>query len=237
MKGEILQAIALLEESLEAFRDVGDQWGIAYSLNDLGLMLHLRGETGEAERQVKQSRAMLRQLGDRRGAAFAAYNLGLIETRRDDHARAQGYYRESLALREAGHDQWGIGASLVQLAAATRALGDREEARHLYLAALRIAWESSVRPVVLETLVGLATLLIEDGKESEADPILAPVAVHPSTPGQLRQRILQVRPGIGEWPGSPARAGVREPWAERAVDDLVRRMLDEVSGPVPAGIP
>jgi tetratricopeptide (TPR) repeat protein len=206
---------------------VGDQWGIAYSLNDLGLMLHLQDDAGDAERHVEQSRAMLRRLGDRRGAAFAAYNLGMIASRRGDHERARQFYRESLSLREEGRDQWGIGASLVQLASETRALGDRAESRELYLAALRTAWNSSVRPVVLEALVGVSTLMIDEGDDPGADAILTQVVAHPATPGQLRNRIAALRPDLEPWSGSATGDGRPESWAVRAVDETARTLVSE----------
>ncbi|HYI25153.1 MAG TPA: tetratricopeptide repeat protein [Thermomicrobiales bacterium] len=226
MKGNHATSAELLEKSLDAFRAVGDRWGIGYSLNDLGLTLHLQGASDTAEKHCEQSWAMLRQVGDRRGAAFASYNLGMIAAHRGDHLRAQSLFRESLALREAGHDQWGIGASLVQLANETRELGDLEEARTHYLAALRIAWNSSVWPVVLEAMVGLATLLFDRGQVDEADAILAPIASHPSAPGQVRSRIDDLRPNLDQWPERPEPGRNADAWAAQAVNTLARALID-----------
>jgi predicted ATPase/DNA-binding SARP family transcriptional activator len=224
MTGDLETATTHLEESLVAFRAVGDRWGIAYSLNDLGLMLHLRGTSEVAEKHCEQSWAMLRQMGDRRGAAFATYNLGTIASHRGEHARAQQLFHESLALREAGGDQWGIGMSLIRLAAETRLLGDGDAARAHYLSALRISWNSSVWPLVLEALVGLASFLLDAGRAEEADAILAPVAKHPSTPGSLSVRIEELRPDLDGWSGWPQPGLPADAWATEAVSGIARAL-------------
>ena len=225
LKGEYAQSRALLEESLEHFRMVGDAWGVAFSLNDLGLVSHLLEENTDAERFCVESRSMFRTIGDRRGHAFAAYNLGMIAARGGDHERAKALYRESLSLREYSLDRWGIAASMVQLATELRETGAPAEARETVMEALRIAWDSSVTPVVLDALVELAALQLEAGEIEDAAELLAAIADHPSTPSQVQQRVDALARGAGITPPERRLINASERWVCRAVDDLARALV------------
>ncbi|HEY3229100.1 MAG TPA: tetratricopeptide repeat protein, partial [Roseiflexaceae bacterium] len=56
---------ALLEESLALFQDLGDTWGIAYVLLNLGGNYQLQGDRREAETLMEESLATFRTLDDR----------------------------------------------------------------------------------------------------------------------------------------------------------------------------
>jgi predicted ATPase/DNA-binding SARP family transcriptional activator len=220
MKGDIAGSIRLLEESLEHYRTVNDAWGIAFSMNDLGLMSHLLGENRDAAEYCGQSQVMFRKMGDRRGDAFATYNLGMIAASNGEHERARRLYQESLARRQDSHDQWGIAASLVQLGTESRILGLSQEARTLYLKALKTAWDSSVTPMVLEALIGLASLLVEDGEMEKAEAWLSKIASHPALPDHLYRQVLEMR---GERPSEvPA---THDRWAVEAVNDVAKALV------------
>ncbi len=223
MKGDLRLSRRLLEESLACYRAVDDHWGIAFSLNDLGLVSHMLGEGDEAERFCEQSRVMFQKIGDRRGNAFATYNLGMIAARDGNHERARRLYWDSLTLRQDSHDQWGTAASLVQLGTESAALGSPSEARVFLLRALRIAWESSVTPVVLDSLVGLMILAIDAGDESDIVPVLSAVLAHPAAHGQLRTGVIDL---IGRYDLPITPGAEPDRWAVKVVDDLVRGMLE-----------
>jgi tetratricopeptide (TPR) repeat protein len=191
-------------------------------MNDLGLVSHWLDERDAAERFCEQSRIMFRKIGDRRGNAFATFNLGMIAARDGHHERARRLYSESLALRQDSHDRWGTAISLVHLGAESRELGNLEEAKTLLLRALRIAWESSIPPAVLDALLGLATLALENGDTAGAMAILAAVEAHPASHGQLQDDLAAIieRHSL---PIDPVSQPDR--WAIGAVDDVVRSLL------------
>jgi predicted ATPase/DNA-binding SARP family transcriptional activator len=220
MKGNLGHSRELLEESLQVFQSVHDRWGTAFSLNDLGLISHLMKDEVEAETFCEQGRAMFRSIGDRRGNAFATFNLGLIASSQGEHTRSQRLFRESLALRQDSHDQWGIAASLVQLAAEARNVGSPLEAQRLYLRALQVAWESTVTPMVLDAMVGLATLKLDADEIDEAEDLLGAVVAHPAIPAELRSRITTLRPDL-----APPNSGDHGLWAIESVNDLAKQLL------------
>ena len=181
-------------------------------------------ERGEAERFCEQSQAMSRKIGDRRGNAFATYNLGMIAARDGNHERARRLYWESLTLRQDSHDQWGTAASLIQLGTESAALGAPAEARVFLLRAMRIAWESSVTPVVLDALVGLASVAIDAG-DDDADAVetFSAVLAHPATHGQLRSKVSNLiqRHGLPITPNAQP-----DRWAVKVIDDIVRQLME-----------
>ena len=131
IEGEFKEARRLVELSSGRYREVGDAWGEALSLNDVGLMSHFLGEPELAQQCCEESHRMFRAIGDRRGNAFATYNLGMSASRSGSHERARRFYRESLAVRQDSHDQWGIAASWCNWKPDSRSLGQLQESRAL----------------------------------------------------------------------------------------------------------
>ena len=66
----------LFEESVELFREAGDRWGVAESLNNLALTAEMQGEIGRATALNEESLRVRRELGDKRGIVMSLNNLG-----------------------------------------------------------------------------------------------------------------------------------------------------------------
>src|SRR5665811_955646 len=224
-KGDCGESLGRVDERLAQFRAVRDAWGVAFSLNDLGLISHVLGDDDEAYRFCEESLAMFRRIGDRRGHAFAAHNLGAIAAYRGDYDRAKRLLREALALRQESEDQWGVASSYVQLGSVARVVGSGQEARTFLVKALEIAWESSVTPMVLDALVELSSLFLDEGQDERASEILAAIAAHPAIHGHMRERIAEMSAGSKIQSGVPPDGASYDRWAVRAVDDLARSLV------------
>jgi predicted ATPase len=224
--GDYQQSRSHLQESLELFRRIDDAWGIALSLNDLGLISLMVGAVDEAYASCEDSRARFRRMGDKRGQAFAASNLATIATERGDLSHARRMHHEALALRQESDDRWGVASSHAQLGTVARLANSAQEAREHFVTALRMAWDSSITPVVLETLVELSALDIDEGDLARASDTLAVVAAHPATNGSVQERIADLTGTdlLDQETLVTRMSGNR--WAVQAVDDLVRALLD-----------
>jgi len=92
------------------------------------------------------------------------------------------------------------------------------------LRAMRIAWESSVMPVVLDALVGLASVAIDAG-DDDADAVetFSAVLAHPATHGQLRSKVSNLiqRHGLPITPNAQP-----DRWAVKVIDDIVRQLME-----------
>jgi tetratricopeptide (TPR) repeat protein len=107
----------VLEESLAIRRDLGDRFGIALSLSNLGHVALDQGDFPAARALLEEGLAIRRDLGDRFSIATSLSNLGLVALHESDYAGARALLGESLAIRRELGDQFGIPATLEGLAA------------------------------------------------------------------------------------------------------------------------
>lgn len=219
LKGDPMAARGHLEESLREAEQVQDRWSIAFAVNDLGMLLHLHfGET-DAASYCERGRQLFRRVGDVRGEALAAHNLGVMATHAGDARRAFSLHREALAMREALGDLWGVATSLVQLGMVSGLAGDRSTAEQYLRRALRLAWESLILPVVLETLVELAAI---DQDHRSARTTLLAVSRHPSVQEPVRARCESLLTSLGDSSGPVPGTHGDDVWAIHTVARLAR---------------
>ena len=170
----------MLHESLTLFRAVSDDWGAAYSLNDLAMVAHLQGDNLPARHLSRESLVLSSKTGDRRAQAFAHHNLGIFASQAGDDDEATREHQASLELRRATNDEWGIAVSLIQLGRLARLRGASNNAEADLLAALRITIEGNVLPIALEALVELAAFPTGEGLQERAVQILSVILAHPA---------------------------------------------------------
>jgi len=157
-QGDYPAARALYEESLAIFRELGDRFGIASSLNTFGGVVYMQGDYPAARALLEESLAIRREIGDRHGIATSLSNLGYMALHQGDDAPAQELLQESLAIcREIG-DRWGIAFSLSNLGCVALNRGDYPAARALYEESLAIFRELGDRWGIPTSLDGLAAV-------------------------------------------------------------------------------
>ena len=130
--GDLDKAMRLGEASLALRREVGDQQGMARTLNNLAVTAWSQGNFSQARELHAASLAIKRALNDRLGMAYSLNNLGLIATDQDDYPTARALLEESLALRRELGDQHGVAVSLLNLGNVARQQGQLAEACALY---------------------------------------------------------------------------------------------------------
>jgi DNA-binding SARP family transcriptional activator len=85
------------------FREVGDQWGIALSLNRLGNGVLCQGDCGRAAALYAQSLKLRRELGDKDGIASCLEGLARLACAEHQPERAARLFGAAEVLREAIH--------------------------------------------------------------------------------------------------------------------------------------
>jgi tetratricopeptide (TPR) repeat protein len=77
---------------------LGDQWGLAASLNNLGVLALITGEYAEAVEKYRLAESLFRQMGHRWGVAIALTNMGRAFAYQQASGAAQEALRQALHL-------------------------------------------------------------------------------------------------------------------------------------------
>jgi predicted ATPase/DNA-binding winged helix-turn-helix (wHTH) protein len=135
-QGDYLAAEDYLKQSLSLYEELGDESGIAASLNALAVSARDRGDYSSAQSNFERSLACWRLLSDRLAVARCLHNLANVVRVRGDFARAQWALREATEMFEELGDRSGAAWSINQQGDIARAQGDITAARGLYQRAL-----------------------------------------------------------------------------------------------------
>lgn len=106
--GDTERAEALCAQSLDLYRQLGDQRGIGLALQFLGMIARTKGDLAAARLLLEEALACFK---DRRlpfNSAWALFHLGLLEDRQGASAQARARFEESLALFRTVGDKKGL---------------------------------------------------------------------------------------------------------------------------------
>jgi len=116
--GHYDDALTLLGQARERYRDVGDRSGEASTLGNIGNIFNELGRPDEALPYILDIVAIHRETSDRLGEALSLGNLGLIHERQGRYAEMLAVSARALALFRALRDRPGEARALSNLAAA-----------------------------------------------------------------------------------------------------------------------
>jgi predicted ATPase/DNA-binding winged helix-turn-helix (wHTH) protein len=135
-QGDYPAAEDFLQQSLLLYEELGDQSGIAASLNALGVVARDRGDYASAQSRYERSLACWRLLPERSATARCLHNLANVVKARGDYPRARWALREAGGIFQELGDRSGAAWSINQEGDIARAQGDVAAARELYQRAL-----------------------------------------------------------------------------------------------------
>jgi tetratricopeptide (TPR) repeat protein len=173
---------ALHEESLAIKRELGDKWGIASSLGNLGILAADQGDYALARALHEESLGLRRELGDRLGVALSVINLGIAvlaeslnqaepelrEGHEPNLSPAQALFEESLAMRKELADRPGIAECLVRLGEVEHCRGNYDKADYLYQQSLEICRELGDKPGISNALLDTGHVDMRRGHTRQA---------------------------------------------------------------------
>jgi predicted ATPase len=166
--GDHAAARQFLEESLGAYRELGNEEGAARALANLGIAWRERGDLGSARTRIEEALAILRRLGRRRYVAIYLVDLAHVLRQQGHPAAARAVLEESLGIERQLGDTWGIAAAAGALAVACAAAGDAAQARALYQETLALGHELGDRRCIAGTQLRLALLAWEQNEAAAA---------------------------------------------------------------------
>ena len=167
---DLERAVALLEEGLGQFKDLGDEPGIATSLTNLGHTVLHQNDNERLKALCDKAAALRRGFVDRRAIAELLVFLGMAALYEGDHARAVELLDESMAsFRDLGDTQRAaICVTYLWMAALER--GDQERAAALLGEDLRRLRRLEVKPQIqiYDSLMGVAVVAALSGRPVRA---------------------------------------------------------------------
>jgi tetratricopeptide (TPR) repeat protein len=160
-QGDFPAGQRFLEQSLCLYQQLGDQWGIAASLNALAVSARDRGDYSSAQDNFEKSLASWRTLSDRSATARCLHNLANVVKVRGDYSRAQLALHEATSILEELGDRSGAAWSINQQGDIAREQGELGVARGLYQRALAAFREAGDRWGSARSLADLGYICCE----------------------------------------------------------------------------
>jgi predicted ATPase/DNA-binding SARP family transcriptional activator len=171
-QGDNTVAAALLQESLDLYRKLGDEEGIARAIAEVGSIAIAEQDLDRAAALYEEAVPLFRSQGKLSRVGASLGNLGTIAHMRGDFATAVRYYAEAIdAAREAG-DEDGAAVNLHNLARSELALGRTEQGLEGLRESLAIARRLGYREVIAYCLGGVAELAMIEQDAGRAAEML-----------------------------------------------------------------
>jgi tetratricopeptide (TPR) repeat protein len=193
LTGQLGDQHARLQAAVAEWRAVGDPRFIAYGLNFLGQSALALGRFDEARKALEESVQLNTSVGARWNLGHAFQGLGAVAQAQGEHQRAADLFLNAVDTFTELGGRFYIGQSLAQMGRSLFALGNDVEAEHIWRESLRIAAEIRGVPVLLEALVGIASLKAKRGETQSALELLLLVLSHPACDLETRKRAEKLR--------------------------------------------
>ena len=171
-QGDNRLTAALLQESLDLYRELGDEEGIARATAELGGVAIAELDLDRAVALYEECVPMFRSQRQLSRVAASVGNLGTIAHMRGEHAKAVGYYHEAIDASRAAGDEDGAAVNLHNLGRSEIALGRSDEGFEALRASLAIGRRLGYREVIAYCLGGFAELAMNEDDAAGAATLL-----------------------------------------------------------------
>ena len=225
-QGETKRAAALLQESVDLYRALGDEEGIARATAELGGVAIADQDLDRAGALYAEAVPLFRSQGKLSRLAASLGNLGTIAHMRGDLETAVVYYAEAIDASRTAGDEDGAAVNFHNLGRSELARGRLEEGLAALRESLAIGRRLGYREVIAYCLGGLAELAMIEEDAMRAATLLgasnrlfAEIGAFPSPDeAETQERVaMYVRDELG-----PERAAEAETaGAELGVDELL----------------
>jgi predicted ATPase len=168
-QGDTTRAKELLQQSLDLYRELGDEEGIARATAELGGVAIAELDLDRAAVLYGEAVPLFRSQGQESRLAASLGNLGTIAHMRGDHVRAVEHYQEAIDASRAAGDEDGAAVNLHNLGRSELQLGHTGAGVDALRESLAIARRLGYREVIAYVLGGFAEVaMIEQDAERAA---------------------------------------------------------------------
>jgi predicted ATPase/DNA-binding XRE family transcriptional regulator len=167
-QGDHDHAVALHEEGMSVYREMGHKKGVSASLRELGFVAYEQGDYERAVRLHEESLTLAREFATTFGIAWSLRALADAVRGQGDLRRARMLLEESLALSRSTKNAWGIARTLASLGSVACEAGEYAQASRLYEESLELGRRMGLKHTILLCLEGLARVAVAQGRMERA---------------------------------------------------------------------
>jgi predicted ATPase/class 3 adenylate cyclase len=158
--GRYEDALKHYEQSLEIRRKLGDERGIAATLNNLGMAHEYQRNYEKARPLFEEALGLFRKLGQDGAVATCLHNLAGVQGADGDYPEAEGNAGEALQIFRKIGDQVGVAAALRVLGNLSRSRGDVHHAQSFFEESLGLYRRLGEKVGIVECLQSVGELMI-----------------------------------------------------------------------------
>lgn len=170
--GSLDKAAQHFQTAMALFESVGDERGVASTIDDIGKLHWMRGEYDLALRELREGLRRRQQLADRRSIALSLNNLGLVLQDSGDFKEALMAFEQSLQIRREIGDLVGVVLSLNNLGTVAQDQNDHPRALQLFTEAREVAEEIGDRNKLALILTNIGESFYSTGQPDRAIDVL-----------------------------------------------------------------
>jgi predicted ATPase/DNA-binding SARP family transcriptional activator len=182
----------LYAESLALYRDLGDRYGQAKGIINLGTLAHLLGDYPSAHAYYAEGIALCRELRHRQALAIALNNQGQVLSALNRQDEAVVALTESAGLRRSLGDLRGLAFTQMSLGNLAAQLEQCNEARRHYAEALRIGMRLASAALLADLLIGIAEQAAHWGDAAQAAELVTAINQAAIDGEELRRKVLRL---------------------------------------------
>lgn len=168
-QGDPAGALTAGRESERLWEALGEDAGLATTLNMLGIVFSDTGSYAKSEACHERVLALRRRMGDRWGEATSLSNLGVNARHQGQFARAEAHYRAALAIRREMRDAHALALTLSNLGDVLHFRGDYAAAMGHYLESLHLRRALGDRFGIEQTQMNIGVLRLFAGDYAAAE--------------------------------------------------------------------
>jgi tetratricopeptide (TPR) repeat protein len=190
-KGDYENAWKFFQEAQLYFKVAGDEQSLAWVNALMGNLYLAEGKDMEAENSYRAAFVVVQRTGESQdGEAWSDYHRAALELFRYHIPQAQEGFLAALKIFTRLKDVLGQVSTLVHL---SEIAGDQkkwDEAEKYIIEALKLVIPTQCKPLLADTMTGLARVLKGQGEEQKAIGILMFALSHPTCRQQTKDRMI-----------------------------------------------
>jgi len=166
--GDFAEGDRLLHTALSMKQQLGDMWGCAFCLRQIGLAAHYRGDYAAASQALEKSLAISRQIGNPWAIAAALNQLGIDSIAQGNYEQARTDLQDALQRSRLMEDRASIADALDGLGLVSAAQGEVEASHEFFRSSIALLNEIGEQGNLARTLTHYGYALLRMGDRERA---------------------------------------------------------------------